>query len=948
MTSLPHDPIPCAAETPEEKATQQDILLDTVPVQVCYFPDAETYGYANRAHIRFLNKTKEELQNKSLLDIFPQNIAQAVIDGNRKVFTSGQVTVNEEWIPDSAGELNLFSITRTPVFNIDGKVKHIVCTMEDVTNRKLIEKVLKESEEIFRMISISAQDAIIMVDSSGLITHWNPAAEKILGYSDVEILGETLGVTLVPKRYIEEFNSVFSLWQERRDCPYIDRCSEFVVVRRDGVEINVEVSVASVELDGQSYVIGILRDITERKLMEELVKKQTEELIHTNQLLMQAKEDAEIANRTKGKFLANMSHEIRTPMNGVIGMTTLLMSTELTAEQHDYAETIRNSADSLLTVINEILDFSKIDAGKLILEKLEFDLLETVEAALDMLALKAHEKNLDFNCIISSEISFHLLGDPVRLRQIIINLCSNAIKFTEKGEVTIKVLLEKLTDKKVTIRFIVSDTGIGIPKNRMECLFNSFSQVDNSTTRKYGGTGLGLVISKRLAEMMGGAIGAESLERRGSTFWFTAVFDRGASIRREEILRSEELRNLRILIVDDNDTNRFVFKEYLKSWGCRYDEASNAIQALVKFYQACEVGDPFTMAFIDMQMPEMDGMTLAAQVKNSTQLKDTTLLLLTSLDKKNDEAEIERLFSAQLTKPIKQASLLNTILKVMGVKKATELSDDRDRKDTSSAIVPNKERERYRILLAEDNYVNQKVAMGLLQKLGFRADNVGNGKEAIRALEMIPYDLVLMDLQMPEMDGFETTALIRDKNSNVINHNVPVIAITAHSMKGDRERCLKAGMNNYVSKPFRMDEISRILDYELSLTSELKESIPTSAGEKKILDWDSIVERLDGDEDFAYEIIQEALNANPQYIEDLKSLLAADQTESLVLLAHSMKGVYANISAHSLRDLAYEIELLARGKKLNDIYPLIQKLEKEFERLCMLMTCKQGNVQISR
>ncbi|MGV8118453.1 MAG: response regulator [Candidatus Xenobiia bacterium LiM19] len=948
MTSQPHDPTPDTAETPEEKATQQDILLDTVPVQVCYFPDAETYGYANRAHIRFLNKTKEELQRKSLRDIFPEENAEMLIDGNKHVFNSGQVTVNEEWIPDSTGELSLFSITRTPVFNIDGKVKHIVCTMEDITNRKLIEKVLKESEEIFRMISISAQDAIIMVDNSGLITHWNPAAEKILGYSEVEILGETLGVTLVPKRYIEEFNSVFSLWQERRDCPYIDRCSEFTVVRRDGVEINVEVSIASVELDGQSYVIGILRDITERKLMEELVKKQTEELIHTNQLLMQAKEDAEIANLTKGKFLANMSHEIRTPMNGVIGMTTLLMSTELTAEQHDYAETIRSSADSLLTVINDILDFSKIDAGKLILEKLEFDLLETVEAALDMLALKAHEKNLDFNCIISSEISFHLLGDPGRLRQIIINLCSNAIKFTEKGEVTIKVLLEKLTDKKVTIRFIVSDTGIGIPKNMMECLFNSFSQVDNSTTRKYGGTGLGLVISKRLAEMMGGAIGAESLEKRGSTFWFTAVFDRGTSIRREEIMRSEELRNLRILIVDDNDTNRFVFKEYLKSWGCRYDEASNAIQALVKFYQACETGDPFTMAFIDMQMPEMDGMTLALQIKNSTQLKDTTLLLLTSLDKKNDEAEIERLFSAQLTKPIKQASLLNTILKVMGVKKATELSEDRDRKDTSSAIVPNKERERYRILLAEDNYVNQKVAMGLLQKLGFRADNVGNGKEAIRALGMIPYDLVLMDLQMPEMDGFETTAFIRDKDSKVINHNVPVIAITAHSMKGDRERCLKAGMNNYVSKPFRMDEISRILDYELSLTSELKESIPTSTGEKKILDWDSIVERLDGDEDFAHEIIQETLNANPQYIEDLKSLLAADQAESLVLLAHSMKGVYANISAHSLRDLAYEIELLARGKKLNDIYPLIQKLEKEFEKLCTFVTCNQGKVQISR
>ncbi|MEQ8191712.1 MAG: response regulator [Candidatus Eremiobacterota bacterium] len=908
----------------------QSLFLDNITLQTWYLTDEKTYGGANRSHASFLGIEEKSFPGKSLYSIFPHDIAEKFVKTSREVFQSGETLRIEEWMAGAGGELSLFSVTKIPILAENGHIEGIVCSAEDITDRKLVEKVLMESEEIFRMISISAQDAIIIIDSAGLVTHWNPAAEKILGYSEIEILGETLENTLVPAEYREIYNSILSVWQKTGACDATGKCSEIIVLRKDGSEINVEMSLSSVKLQEQWHAIGIIRDITERKSMELLLKKQTEELINTNQLLLQAKEDAEIANRTKSQFVANMSHEIRTPMNGVIGMTSLLLNTGLTEEQLDYTETIRKSADALLLIINDILDFSKIEAGKIVLESSDFSIIELMEDTSDLLALKAHEKNIEFNYFIYRDVPNYITGDHGKVRQILINLCNNAIKFTEKGEVMVRIIREEEKDNKVTIKFSVSDTGIGISEEQRNRLFKPFSQVDGSTTRKYGGTGLGLVISKKLAEMMGGTIGVESKEGAGSTFWFTAVFEKTIQPEEEFLVITEELKKYRFLIIDDNETNRFILKEYLKTWGCRFDEAPGGIQALVKFYQACEAHDPFEIALLDMQMPEMDGLTLARQIKLSPQLKGTALLLLTSMDRRFDLNNQENVFDACLNKPIKQSNLLNTLLAIIGKQRLQKEESSQDtgvKTEKPLTMAKNK----YHVLVVEDNYINQKVALRILNKLGYSADSVGNGKEAIKALGMVPYDIVLMDIQMPEMNGFEATELIRNPASRVLNHHIPVIAMTAHSMKGDREKCMEAGMNNYIAKPVKIDEVAQILEKELSLVKIQDKRKHISVKENsKIFDWKNMLARLDGDEEFAIEILRDTIEDTD--IKKLRQLSEENNIDELITIAHSLKGVYANIDAFKLKETVYEIELTARQKKLDMLEPLISKLEYELEQ----------------
>jgi PAS domain S-box-containing protein len=696
-----------------------------------------------------------------------------------------------EWIHKRVGGEEFFATVLLNRVEFGGKV-FLQARVNDLTERKQAEEALRDSEEKFRMISDSAQEAIIMIDNDGNISYWNKAAEKIFGYTEKEAMEKNLHRFIVPESYYESSTKAFKIFQKSGQGDAIGKTIELAAVRKNGAEFPIEVSISPLKIKGKWNAMGILRDITERKIMQ-------------NELLKFI-EEADSASKAKSEFLAGMSHEIRTPMNAIIGMAELISDTTLDEEQKEYLEIMKVSSNNLLGIINDILDISKIEAGGLELEQKEFNLPELVETTGASLAVRANKKRLELLCHIISDIPEYIISDPVRLRQILVNLIGNAIKFTEKGEIIISLRIEERKGNEALIHFWVSDTGVGIPKERQDRIFDSFTQADGSTTRKYGGTGLGLTISRQLAEKMGGRIWVESELGKGSVFNFTIRAAIVEKAKEKEKIIFPDLKHLKVLIIDDNLTNRLILQDTTSIWGLLPSEASGGQSGLKELESAKQKGDPYQLILLDKNMPDLDGFEVTQKIKQIPEYADVPIIFLTSSEEKGDRQKAKELgISNFLLKPVNRSKLYDAIINSLAAEgKKKEKSEEQK----IESLLKDKS---LKILLAEDNLINQKMAVRLLEKQGWQVTVANNGKEAVELIGKNGFDLVLMDVQMPEMDGIEATAEIRNMEKTSGKH-ISIIALTANAFEEDKRKCLESGMDAYTTKPIKIKELFGIIE----------------------------------------------------------------------------------------------------------------------------------------
>ncbi|MBI5295412.1 MAG: response regulator [Chloroflexi bacterium] len=876
-----------------------ETLFDALSDPIFVTDDVGRIQRCNRAVANKLQIPFKDIINKPVLEILSMGASE-----NQENYRNEQ---NEfPWLG------RVYELSSFPI-HAKNSTRQTIVICHDVSERKAAEQEVLWRKEYFEALVSSSPVSIVVMDRDERIVSINPAFEKLFGYSSQEAVGQVLDTLVATEETLAEaaeFSRQIMLGEihgivKRR--------------RKDGALVDVELSGVPVIVAGERIGgLALYHDITD---------------------LVRARREAEDSNRAKSEFLANMSHEIRTPMNGVIGMLELTLETDLTKDQRDYLQTSLNSAEALLSLLNDILDFSKIEAGRLEFESIGFNLRNTVEDVAYTLAKRAQDKGLEMVGLVHPDLDFELSGDPSRLRQILVNLVGNAIKFTHQGEIVIRAEPHVETDGALTVRFSVQDTGIGIPVERQRAIFERFTQADGSTTRRYGGTGLGLAICKQLVDGMGGVIGVDSVPGQGSTFWFTLPFRRRpVKIQTEPLLpvREVDWKSLRILGVDDNTTNRTVLSHILEGSGCQIDVVSSGARAIETLRKAARSGNPYHIVLLDMQMPVMDGEQTAREIKSDPLIAEAKIIILTSIGQRGDAARLEALGCAgYLLKPVKQQMLFEALSAVLEL-------DHEEKKGLITRHTLSEQRRGLRVLLAEDNPVNQKLAVLILQRSGYSVDTVENGQAALEQALRGNYDAILMDVQMPEMDGCEATRRIRTARTG---SRIPIIAMTAHALKGDRDRCLEAGMDDYLTKPIERDVLLQTLDKWIQVPEGVRARVETptppvpaaapapSAADEAPMDYDEALLRFDNDRAFLESMCAELIAGIPTRISDMRNDLQMGNANDFFRHAHNLKGMVANFSARPLVRLAAEMEALGRTEDLTNASALLAQMDVEFDRL---------------